>query len=108
MEAQPWSAGRASAEVSGRLKDWGCARPESLDGLVRHLVGVAVADGGRRISVHLAEENGRALIMALSHQSSDDLDDAVLPQLLDLGAENCGTEMTDDGRQVWALLDLAS
>ncbi|MFD4830160.1 hypothetical protein ACFWPV_09935 [Streptomyces uncialis] len=108
LEAQPWSAGRASAQVSDRLKDWGCARPDALDGLVRHLVGAAVADGGRRVSVHLAEENGHALIMALSHQSSDALDDAVLPQLRDLGAGSCGSEMTVDGRQVWVLLDLAS
>ncbi|MFD7548213.1 hypothetical protein ACFV0R_07490 [Streptomyces sp. NPDC059578] len=58
--------------------------------------------------MHLAEENNRALILALSHQVSGHLDDSVLPHLRALGAESCGTETTTDGRQVWALLDLAS
>nr|WP_239111038.1 hypothetical protein [Streptomyces microflavus] len=71
------------------------------------LVRTAVADGGRKVSVHLADQGRQALIVALSHQPVHEVaDDAVLPELTRLGAVSCGTDTAEDGRRVWAVLDL--
>jgi alkyl hydroperoxide reductase subunit AhpF len=82
----------------------------AMEALVRHLVTTVVADGGRHISLRLAEQNNQALVLAFSHQPrpSQQWDDDVLTRLRELGAASCGTEMTGEGRQVWAVLDLAS
>ncbi|MFE9813339.1 hypothetical protein [Streptomyces sp. NPDC005548] len=108
LEAQPWAPGKAFAEVAGRLSKWGLNSPESLEALVRHLVAAVVADGGRHVSVHLAEQNDQALLLAFSHHArpAQPQDDDVLDRLRGLGAVSCGTEMTVDGRQVWAVVDL--
>ncbi|MER8268026.1 hypothetical protein ABT007_27945 [Streptomyces griseus] len=67
----------------------------------------AVADGGRRVSVHLADQDRQALIVALSHLPGlAAAGTAVLPELTGLGAVSCGTDMAEDGRRVWAVLDL--
>lgn len=109
LEAQPWAPGKAVTEVTGRLTKWGLKAPTALDGLVRYLVATVVEDGGRHVSLHLAEQDHQALILALSHQPEPaDLGDTVLPRLHELGAVSCGTEVTPEGRQVWALLHLAS
>ncbi|MET8039036.1 hypothetical protein [Streptomyces sp. NPDC005345] len=108
LEAQPWAPGKAFAEVAGRLGKWGLKRPEGLEALVRHLVGTVVSDGGRHVSLHLAEQNDQALLLAFSHYArpAQPQDDDVLDRLRELGAASCGTELTDDGRQVWAVVDL--
>ncbi|MFF3412754.1 hypothetical protein ACFYW8_42820 [Streptomyces sp. NPDC002742] len=108
LEAQPWAPGKAFAEVTGRLGKWGLKTPDGLEALVRQLVTTVVADGGRHISLHLAEQNDQALILAFSHRSrpSRPRDDDVLDRLRELGASSCGTEMTGEGRQVWAVVDL--
>lgn len=109
LEAQPWAPGKAVAAVAGRLTKWGLKPPTTLEGLVRYLVATVVEDGGRHVSLHLAEQDHQALILALSHQPQPpELDAEVLPRLHELGAVSCGTETTPEGRQVWALLDLAS
>ncbi|MFI1676244.1 hypothetical protein [Streptomyces sp. NPDC020607] len=120
LEAQPWAAGKAFTEVSGRLTKWGLKPPPSLEALVRHLVTTVVADGGRQVSLHLAEQDGQALILALGHRphlpggdteaapAPLELDRQIMRELQELGGvASCGTEMTEEGRQVWALLDLA-
>jgi hypothetical protein len=108
LEAQPWAAGKALTAVNGRLAKWGMRAPDALDGLVRHLVSTVVADGGRHVSLHLAEQDNQALILAFSHQPQPpELGPDVLPHLRTLGAVSCGTEMTGEGRQLWAVLDLA-
>ncbi|MFJ9381611.1 hypothetical protein [Streptomyces sp. NPDC101455] len=108
LEAQPWVGKKAVANVTERLAKWGLRGPESLDDVVLLLVAAVVGDGGRHISVHLAEQDHQALILALSHQpDAADVQDAVLPRLHELGAVSCGTELTPDGRQVWAVLDCA-
>ncbi|MFJ3714193.1 hypothetical protein OG709_00090 [Streptomyces sp. NBC_01267] len=110
LESQPWAPGKAFTKVTGRLTKWGLDSPTALEGLVRHLIATVVADGGRHISLHLAEQDQQALILALSHQPQPppELDTEVLSRLHELGAVSCGTEMTEEGRQVWALLDLVS
>ncbi|MET7390843.1 hypothetical protein ACFYPT_35550 [Streptomyces sp. NPDC005529] len=108
LEAQPWASGKASAEVTERLGKWGLRRPDGLEALVRHLVSTVVADGGRHVSLHLAEQNDQALLLAFSHHAypSRPRDDDVLARLRELGAASCGTEMTVEGRQVWAVVGL--
>ncbi|MFI6339894.1 hypothetical protein [Streptomyces sp. NPDC050535] len=110
LEAQPWAPGNAFAEVTGRLDKWGLRTPDALEALVRQLVTTVVADGGRHISLHLAEQNDQALLLAFSHHPhpTQAQDDDVLTRLRELGAVSCGTEMTGEGRQVWAVLDLVT
>ncbi|MFJ5893379.1 hypothetical protein [Streptomyces californicus] len=108
LEAAPWSAKKACAHVLGRLHEWGYRETDvAAAGLTELLVRTAVADGGRRVSVHLADQSGQALIVALSHRPGlAAADTAVLPALTRLGAVSCGTDSADDGRRLWAVLDL--
>lgn len=108
LEAQPWAPGKAFAEVTGRLSKWGLKAPDTLEALLRQLVTTVVADGGRHVSLHLAEQDDQALLLVFSHhpRPSQPQDDDVLNRLRELGAASCGTEMTGEGRQVWAVLDL--
>ncbi|WP_229910061.1 hypothetical protein [Streptomyces flavofungini] len=107
LECQPWAGKKAVAVVTERLTQWGLRGPKTLDEVVRFLVATVVQDGGRNVSLHLAEQNRQALIMALSHRPRPaERGGTVLPRLHELGAVSCGTEVTDDGRQVWAVLDL--
>ncbi|MFJ4963402.1 hypothetical protein ACIP6P_13295 [Streptomyces sp. NPDC088729] len=108
LEAAPWSAGRAARRVLGRLHEWGYGEIDQVAaGVTELLVRTAVADGGRRVSVHLADQSRQALIVALSHcPGPAAAHDAVLRELTRLGAVSCGTDTADDGRRVWALLDL--
>lgn len=110
LEAQPWAPGKAFAEVAERLAKWSLPAPACLEQLVRQLVTTVVADGGRHVSLHLAEQSNQILLLALSHQAlaSRPLNEDVLTALRELGAASCGTEMTAEGRQVWAVLDLAT
>ncbi|MFB6698223.1 hypothetical protein [Streptomyces rubiginosohelvolus] len=108
LEAAPWAAQKASVCVLGQLHEWGYRQAdEAAAGLTNLLVHTAVADGGRRVSVHLADQNRQALIVVLSHQPGLAVaDTAVLPELTELGAVSCGTDTAEDGRRVWAVLDL--
>ncbi len=108
LEAAPWTAGKASREVVAKLHTWGyTAADQAAGNLTALLVTTAVADGGRRVSVHLADQNRQALIVALSHRPGLAVaDEAVLPELAALGAVSCGTDTAEDGRRHWAVLDL--
>lgn len=107
LEAAPWAPGKASAYVTAQLTGWNLTAPASLDQVVRLLTATAVDGGGRRVSVHLSEQNAMALILCLGHQPAQTGEATdVLAELRDLGADSCGTETTAEGRQVWALLPL--
>ncbi|MFD4795962.1 hypothetical protein [Streptomyces anulatus] len=108
LEAAAWSPRKASGFVLDRLHEWGYREvDEAASSLTELLVQTAVADGGRRVSVHLADQNRQALIVVLSHRPGLAVaDDAVLPELTGLGAVSCGTDTAEDGRRVWAVLDL--
>ncbi|MFC8830306.1 hypothetical protein ACFT9I_33825 [Streptomyces sp. NPDC057137] len=108
LEAAPWTAAKASSAVVARLHDWGyTATDQAARDLTTLLVSTAVADGGRRVSVHLADQDRQALIVALSHQRGLTVaDETLLPQLASLGAVSCGTDTAVDGRRLWAVLDL--
>nr|WP_202461898.1 hypothetical protein [Streptomyces sp. SID8374] len=109
LEAASWSPGKAAAHVLRRLHEWGY--DGEVDGvagqLTELLVRTAVAEGGRRVSVHLADQGGQALIVALSHQSAHTVaDTGLLPELARLGAVSCGTDTAEDGRRAWAVFAL--
>ncbi|MET8826062.1 hypothetical protein ABZX40_13400 [Streptomyces sp. NPDC004610] len=111
LDAQPWAVrsapGKAVAAVTEQLGKWGLPVPADLDALVRHLITTVLGDGGRRVSLHAAEQDHQVLMLALSHQPNPPaLDGEVLPRLRELGAVSCGTEAAVEGRQVWAVLDL--
>ncbi|MFF0198784.1 hypothetical protein ACFYT5_38355 [Streptomyces anulatus] len=108
LEAAVWSPKKACTNVVRQLHDWGYREADQAAGdLTEALVRAAVADGGRRVSLHLADQNRQALIVALSHRPDLAVaDTAVLAELTDLGAVSCGTDTAEDGRRMWAVLDL--
>ncbi|MEE1813787.1 hypothetical protein PUR59_01880 [Streptomyces sp. SP18ES09] len=77
---------------------------------MRLLVDTATSDEGRRISVHLADQDGMLLVVVLSHTTTTAVgaDDTVLAVLADLaavpGTASCGTDTSDEGRRVWTVL----
>ncbi|MFJ8870819.1 hypothetical protein ACIRD6_34365 [Streptomyces sp. NPDC102473] len=91
-----------------RLHEWGYRQADQAAGdLTELLVRTAVGDGGKRVSVHLADQNRQALIVSLSHQTGLTVsDDTVLRELAALGAVSCGSDTAEDGRRVWVVLDL--
>ncbi|MEU5976709.1 hypothetical protein [Streptomyces sp. NPDC047315] len=109
-ETGAWVAAKASRRVLEVLRGWGY-RPDDtcVTAAVTLLVRAAVADGGRRVSVHVADEDedGVAVIAVLSHCPAA-ADDPTF--LYELGAAknvlSCGTDAAPDGRRVWALLTL--
>ncbi|WP_393072329.1 hypothetical protein [Streptomyces sp. LN704] len=60
-----------------------------------------VADCGRHVSVHLAEQDGQVLLLAFSdHPQPPEMADDVLPRLRASAAVSCGTETAAGGRPV--------
>ncbi|MEV1023038.1 hypothetical protein [Streptomyces sp. NPDC050264] len=107
LESAVWTPGKAARHVTAQLTAWGFTAPKALEQVVRFLAGTVIADGGRRVSVHLSEQGGLALVLCLSHQQVEDGETTdVLTALRELGTDSCGIEMTAEGRQVWALLPL--
>ncbi|MFH8257719.1 hypothetical protein [Streptomyces roseolus] len=105
-EANRWAAKKATAAVTETVRKWEYAHPADavLEEAVGLLVGAAVLDGGKRISVHLADEDDLLLIAVLSHTDAQP-DAEVLAQLHAItGTVSCGTDASEDGRRVWALL----
>lgn len=109
FEAAPWAPKKAVAAVVERLAEWKLRAPEGLDEVVLFLVASVVPDGGRHVSVHLGEQDGQLLVLALSHRPDlAELGEVPLLRLRELGAVSCGTHVSEEGRQVWAVLDLAA
>ncbi|MFK0044188.1 hypothetical protein ACIQU4_08775 [Streptomyces sp. NPDC090741] len=111
FRADQWAAKKAGAQATATVRAWGYAHLDEpdLDAAVRRLVQAAVADGGKRISVHLADQDHRILAVALSHVAgAAPGEDAVLTELAALRTVvSCGSDVAPDGRRVWALLDAA-
>ncbi|OKJ52738.1 hypothetical protein AMK29_30535 [Streptomyces sp. CB02261] len=106
LTGYPWVAGQAVGKVTETVRAWGYTHPadDALEKTVRILVGAAAADDGRRISVHLADQDDMLLIAVLSHTGSEP-DETILADLAAVpGTASCGTDTSDDGRRVWAVL----
>lgn len=107
LEAAPWSVRKAQAWASEQVRLWGYRPPETLGKALGILAGAAVRDGGRRISVHLADQNGQLLCLVLSHQPGlAVVEDPVLLEVAALGVASCGTDTAADGRRRWVVIDL--
>ncbi|WP_327166856.1 hypothetical protein [Streptomyces zaomyceticus] len=106
LTAYPWTATQAVGKVTETVRAWGYAHPadDVLEQAVRLLVDAATADEGRRISVHLADQDGMLLVVGLSHAGTSP-DDTILTDLAAVpGTASCGTDASDEGRRVWTVL----
>ncbi|MCD9904600.1 hypothetical protein LUR56_40000 [Streptomyces sp. MT29] len=113
----PAAAARAGREVAQALHRWGYRpkddRPQKV---VELLFRSAAEDGGRRLSLHLADDESRnqVMVLALSHRQDMPLgdddqvlrDDEHMRALVALGPRDVGVETTPGRRAWWAGLDL--
>ncbi|MFF4582019.1 hypothetical protein [Streptomyces sp. NPDC001389] len=105
-----WAPRKAAGQAALAVAPWGYPRLDEHDFLkaVHGLVGAAVAAGGKRVSVHLADQDARILVMALSHRTDGDGGDrGRVPTEVALlrTVEACGTHTGHDGHAWWAILD---
>ncbi|MFD3546726.1 hypothetical protein ACFWUW_14140 [Streptomyces sp. NPDC058655] len=109
LPADRWAAGKAASRIVEAVRAWGYRHPDedTIGRCTALLVGAAVADHGRRISVHAADQDGMLLIVVLSHRRGPaPEDDALLPRIAAVtGTAGCGTDAAEDGRRVWVLLE---
>lgn len=110
-EAAKWSAPKAGGNTVDKLRSWGyrIGEDHTAGELAARLVTAALEDGGSRISLHLADQDNKALILVLSHQPGHaPLDDTLLAELAALGVVSCGvdTDQEDGGRRRWVLIDV--
>ncbi|MFE7512639.1 hypothetical protein ACFU8I_15690 [Streptomyces sp. NPDC057540] len=106
LTTYPWTAAHAVRKVTETVRAWGYAHPKGdvLAQTVGLLVDAATVDEGRRISVHLADQDRMLLVVVLSHTHTG-ADDMVLSDLAAVpGTAGCGTDTSDEGRRVWAVL----
>ncbi|KOU44870.1 hypothetical protein, partial [Streptomyces sp. WM6378] len=113
LENAPWAPAKAGRYVAGKLADWGYRldgeREESITAVTVLLTRAALTDGGRRVSLHLADQDHQALILILSHQAGHAPEgEDLLREVTALGVVSCGTDtdQEDGGRRRWALTDL--
>lgn len=107
LENAPWVPRKAAENAAAQLKAWGYTPPARLPDIAKALVEAVLADGGRRISLHMSEQQHQVLLLAASHLPAVERDEKILlTSIRTLGAVSCGNETTGEGRQVWALLDL--
>jgi hypothetical protein len=111
LENAPWSPAKASRHVLGQLDTWhyrpAMALADRLTQVTELLTRTALADGGRRVSLHLADQDQQALVMVLSHNPGrDSTSETLLRDIADLGASSCGADTATDGRRLWAVVDL--
>lgn len=111
------AAVRVGQEVAKALHQWGYRpKDDQPQKVVELLLRSADQDGGRRVSLHLADDEDRnqVMLLALSHRQDTPPgdDDQVLRDaehmraLAALGPRDVGVETTTSGRQWWAGLDL--
>jgi hypothetical protein len=76
--------------------------------LVALLVGQAVRDTGARISLHMSPKDHQILIAVLSHQPDrSPADETTVREIAAHRAvDSCGTDTSDEGPSVWAVVDL--
>ncbi|MFF3014728.1 hypothetical protein [Streptomyces sp. NPDC057939] len=109
FRADRWAAKKAAAQAALAVAEWDHPLLDEHDFLktVHGLVNTAVAAGGKRVSVHLADEDDKILVMTLNHRSDERDDVGTVPAevaaLRTVAA--CGAHVDHDGHAWWALLD---
>ncbi|GGU46750.1 hypothetical protein [Streptomyces violascens] len=113
LENAPWTPAKAARHVVGKLAEWGyrldAGKEAGITEVTVLLTRAALTDGGRRISLHLADQDHQALILLLSHQSGHTPEDGdLLREVTGRGVVSCGTDTDQEGsgRRRWALIDL--
>ncbi|MFE9369412.1 hypothetical protein ACFYM2_06490 [Streptomyces sp. NPDC006711] len=111
LENAPWTPAKAGRHVLGQLDAWRYrpvpALADRLTQVTELLTRTALADGGRRVSLHLADQDQQALVMVLSHAPGADVtSEELLRDVAELGASSCGADTATDGRRLWAVIDL--
>ncbi|MFD0352913.1 hypothetical protein ACFVHW_04075 [Streptomyces sp. NPDC127110] len=109
FRADEWAARKAAGQAVEALRGWGYLALDEgdLDTAVRQLVAAAVADGGKRVSVHLGDQDQKVLVAVLSHVAGLP-DETVLSTVAALATvDSVGTDTGDDGRRLWIVLDAA-
>ncbi|MEV7560242.1 hypothetical protein [Streptomyces sp. NPDC089795] len=110
FRADEWAPGKAARQALAVVRGWGCPGldEQDMETAVKLLVAAAVQDGGRRVSVHLADQEEKILVVALSHRPGTAPEGEVFATLQVLATvDSCGDDLADDGRRLWALLDAA-
>ncbi|ATZ29175.1 hypothetical protein SLAV_37050 [Streptomyces lavendulae subsp. lavendulae] len=107
FRADEWAPAKAVRQVLGTVRGWGYPDldEDDLERVVRVLVTAAVEDGGKRLSVHLGDQDHKVLVAVLSHTTGAP-DQAVLGTVATLATvDSVGTDTGEDGRRMWAVLD---
>ncbi|MET9674674.1 hypothetical protein ABZY68_16485 [Streptomyces sp. NPDC006482] len=101
-----WASGKAVRNVTQAVRGWEYSHPRDslLEESVRLLVDTAVRDAGKRVSVHVADQDGMVLVVVLSHTEAEP-DQTVLASLASItGTVSCGSDASGEGRRIWSLL----
>ncbi|MFE1791950.1 hypothetical protein ACFW7J_26755 [Streptomyces sp. NPDC059525] len=108
FRSDQWAPAKAAAAAVKAVEEWGYTRisTDDLTTCVRMLAEAAVTAGGRRLSLHLADQDQRVLALVLAHTPARTEED-VLPALGALrSVAACGTDTDDtEGLRLWALLE---
>ncbi|MFF2198738.1 hypothetical protein [Streptomyces sp. NPDC058157] len=108
FRADQWAPAKAAAAAVKAVEEWGYTSisTHDLTTCVRILTQAAVTAGGRRLSLHLADQDQRILALVLAHAPVDTEED-ILPTLGALrSVAACGTDTDSaDGLRLWALLE---
>ncbi|MFF3085920.1 hypothetical protein ACFVRB_12860 [Streptomyces nojiriensis] len=109
FRADQWAARKAAGQAALAVAGWDYPLLDEHDFLktVHGLVHTAVAGGGKRVSVHLADQDDKILIMVLNHQTGEQDDAGGVPAEVAVlrTVDACGTHTDHDGHAWWALLD---
>ncbi|MET9605916.1 hypothetical protein ABZZ17_12725 [Streptomyces sp. NPDC006512] len=108
FRADPWTPKRAAARALATIRGWGYPglAEHDLERAVLLLVEAVVKDGGKRVSLHLGDQDEKILVIALSHRPGTSREGELFDELGALATlDSCGDDLADDGRRLWALLD---
>ncbi|MEU9234035.1 hypothetical protein [Streptomyces subrutilus] len=111
FRADEWAAKKAAGQAALAVAEWDHPLLDEHDFLkaVHGLVSAAVEGGGKRVSVHLADQGKKILVMALNHQAGEQEGTDQVPSEVALlrTVDACGTHTDHDGHTWWALIDAA-
>ncbi|MGP3690673.1 hypothetical protein ACTVZO_39295 [Streptomyces sp. IBSNAI002] len=109
LRADQWAMRKAAAQAALAVAAWDYPLLDEHDLLktVHGLVHAAVAAGGKRVSIHLADQDAEILVMVLNHQTDGQDDAGQVPAEVAVlrTVDACGAHTDHDGHAWWALLD---